>query len=80
MRDENGEWRRFHNEELRCLHRSPNLLRAIKCRMFRWTGHVARLEEGKKAFKVLTGKSTEKRTLGRPRINGRTILEWALKK
>ena len=30
-------------------------------------GHVARMEEGRSAFKVLTGKSTGKRPLGRPR-------------
>ena len=29
----------------------------------RWAGHVARMEEGKSSFKILTGK----RPLGRPR-------------
>ena len=29
--------------------------------------HVARIEKGKSAFKILTGKPTEKRPLGRPR-------------
>ena len=28
--------------------------------------HVARMEEGRSAFKILTGKSTGKRPLGRP--------------
>jgi hypothetical protein len=28
-RDANEEWRRFHNEELRSLHRSPNIARVI---------------------------------------------------
>ena len=36
-------------------------------RRFRWTGHVARMEEGRSAFKILTGKPTGKRFLGRPR-------------
>ena len=31
-RDVNGEWRRLHNEELRSLYRSPNIVRAIKSR------------------------------------------------
>ena len=31
---------------------------------FRWAGHVARMEEG---FKILTGKPTGKRPMGRPR-------------
>ena len=30
-------------------------------------GHVARMEEGRSAFKILTGKPTEKRPLGRAR-------------
>ena len=30
-------------------------------------GHVARMEEGRSGFKILTGKPTGKRPLGRPR-------------
>jgi hypothetical protein len=33
------------------------------------------MEEGRSAFKILTGKPTGKRPLGRP---GSTILEWTL--
>ena len=33
----------------------------------RWAGHVARMEESRSAFKILTGKPTGKRPLGRPR-------------
>ena len=66
-RDENGEWRRLHNKELHSLYRSPNIVRVIKSRRLRWAGHVARMEEGRSAFKILTGKSNGKRPLGRPR-------------
>ena len=38
-----------------------------KYRRLRWAGHIARMEEGKSTFKILTGKSTGKRPLGRPR-------------
>ena len=33
----------------------------------RWAGHVTRMKEGMSAFKILTGKPTRKRSLGRPR-------------
>ena len=33
----------------------------------RWAGHVARMEEGRSAFEILTGTSTGKRPLGRSR-------------
>ena len=36
-------------------------------RRLRWAGHVARMEEGRSAFKILTGTLTRKRPLGRPR-------------
>ena len=73
-RDENGEWRRLDNEELHSLYPSPNIIRVIKSRRLRWAGHVARMEEGRCALKILTGKPTGKRPLGR------TILELTLKR
>ena len=61
------EWRRLHNEELRSLYRLPNVVSVIKFKSLRRAGHVARMEEGRSAFKILTGKPTGKRPLGRPR-------------
>ena len=46
---------------------SPNIVRVIKSRRLRCAGHVARMKEGSSAFKILTGKPTGKRPLGRPR-------------
>jgi len=48
-------------------YRSPNIVTVIKSRILRWAGHVARMEEGRSAFKIFTGKATGKRPLGRPR-------------
>ena len=33
----------------------------------RWAGNIARMEEGRNGFTILTGKFTGKRPLGRPR-------------
>ena len=49
------------------MYSSPNIVRVIKSRRLRWAGHVARMEEVRSAFKILTGKPTGKRPLGRPR-------------
>ena len=51
---------RLHNEELHSLYRSSNIVRVIKSRRLRWAGHVARMEEGRSVFKILTGKPTRK--------------------
>jgi hypothetical protein len=41
-RDEvTGGWRKLHNEELHNLYSSPSIIRMIKSRRMRWTGHVA---------------------------------------
>ena len=49
------------------MYRSPNIARVTKSRRLRWAGHVARMEEGRSAFKILTGKPTGMRPLARPR-------------
>ena len=51
-RDENGDWRRLHKDGLHSLYRSPNIVRVIKSRRLGWAGHVARMEEGRSAFKI----------------------------
>ena len=62
------------------MYRSPNIVRVIKSRRLKRTGHVARMEEGRSALKILAGKPTGRRPLGRPRRRWRTILEWTLKR
>ena len=66
-RDENGECIRLHGEELHSLYRSSNIVRVIKSGRLRWAGHVARIEEGRSAYKILIAKPTVKRPLRRPR-------------
>jgi hypothetical protein len=61
------EWRKLHNEELHNLYLSPDIIRQVKPRRMRWVGHVARMGEERKVYKVLVGKPDGKRPLGRPR-------------
>jgi hypothetical protein len=67
-RDEvTGEWRKLHNEKFHNLYSSPDIIWQVKSRRKRWAGHVARMGEERKVYKVLVGKPEGKRPLGRPR-------------
>jgi hypothetical protein len=50
------EWRKLHCEELHNLYSSPDIIRQIKSRRMRWTGHVARMGQERKLYKVLVRK------------------------
>jgi hypothetical protein len=66
-RDEvTGEWRKMHNEELHNLYTSLDISQVKSMRM-RWAGHVARMGEQRKVYRVLVGKPQGKSPLGRPR-------------
>jgi hypothetical protein len=67
-RDEGtGEWRKLHSEELHNLYSSPDIIRQVKSRRMRWAGHVARMGEERKLYKILVGKPEGRKPLGRPR-------------
>jgi hypothetical protein len=66
-REEDRSWRKLHNDEFHDLYSSPNIVRAIKSRRTRWAGHVARMGEGRGAYRVLVGRPECKRPLGKPR-------------
>ena len=61
------------------MYRSPNIDRVIKSRRMRWVGHVARMEEGRSAFKILTGTLAGKRPLGRRRSRWEDNIRMDLK-
>jgi hypothetical protein len=79
-REEDGSWRKLHNDELRSLYSSPNIVRVINSRRMRWAGHVARM--GERRGEVFTGfwlGSSKVRDhwedLG---LGGRITLRWIL--
>jgi hypothetical protein len=77
-REEDGSWRKLHNDELHNLCTSPNIVRVIKSRRMRWAGHVARMGRGE----VFTGFRLGGRK-GRDKwadvgVGGKITLRWIL--
>jgi hypothetical protein len=66
-REEDGSWRKLHNDELHSLYSSTDIVRVIKSRRMRWAGHVARMGEGRGVYRILVGRPEGRRRLGRPR-------------
>jgi len=65
-REEDGSWRKLHNDEFHNLYSSRNNVRVVKSRRMRWAGHVTRMGEGRGVYRVLVGSPEGKRLLGRP--------------
>jgi hypothetical protein len=57
----------LHNDELHYQYSSSNIIRVIKSKRMKWAGHVARMGEGRDAYRVLVGRPEGKRLLGKPR-------------
>jgi hypothetical protein len=57
--------------KLHNLYSSPDIIRLIKSRRMKWAGHVARMREGRKAYRILVGKPKGKRPLEDQGIDGR---------
>jgi len=55
----------LHNDELHRLYSSPNIVRVLTSKRMKWTGHVARMGEGRGVCRVLVGRPEGKTPLGR---------------
>jgi hypothetical protein len=55
-----GEWRKLHNEELHNLYSSPDIIRQVKSRRMRWAGHIARMGEERKVYRIMVGNPKER--------------------
>jgi hypothetical protein len=62
-----GGWRKLQNKEFHNLYFSSSIIRMMKLRRMRWMGHVARMGEKRKVYRLLVRKPEGKRPLGRPR-------------
>ena len=51
----------------------------LKSRRLRWSGHVARMEQCRNAYKVLVGKPEGKRPLGKPRCRWKDNIKMDLR-
>jgi hypothetical protein len=58
--EEDGSWRKLHNDELHGLYSLLRNVGVIKSRM-RWTVHVARMEVVRGVYRVLVGRPEGKR-------------------
>jgi hypothetical protein len=65
-REEDGSWRKLHNDELHNLYSSLNIVRVIKSRRMSWARHVARMGERRGVYRVLIGRPEVRRPLGTP--------------
>jgi hypothetical protein len=60
-------WRKLHNEQLRNLFPSPSIIRMAKLWRMKWAGHVGRMGEKRKAYRLLVRKREGRRPPRRPR-------------
>jgi hypothetical protein len=66
-REEDGSWRKLHDDELHSLYSSLNIVRVIKSRRMRWAGHGACTREGRGVYRDLVGRPKSKKPLEKPR-------------
>jgi hypothetical protein len=50
------KWRKFYSKDLHILCLFPDIISQMKSRIIRWAGHVARMGEDRKVYKVLVGR------------------------
>jgi hypothetical protein len=77
-REEDGSWRKLHNDELHSLYSTPNIVRIIKSRRMRWAGHVARMGKWRGVYRFWLGSPKVRDHWEDLGIGGRITLSWTL--
>ena len=81
MRDEvTREWRKLYNEELNDVYFSPNIFGVRKWRRMRWAGHVERLRERRRVYRVFLKILRQRDHLGDPGLDESIIVRWIFRK
>jgi hypothetical protein len=75
-REEDGCWRKLHNDELHSLYSSPNIVKVITLRRMRWAGHVARMGRGEMFTGFWFGGQNVRDHLEDLGLGGRITLRW----
>jgi hypothetical protein len=79
-REEDGSWRKLHNDKLYSLYSSLNIVRVLKARRMRWAGHVA-LMGTREAFRGFwLGGPKVRDHWGDLGVGGRITLRWTLRR
>jgi hypothetical protein len=63
-------WKKVHNQEVHNLYVSPDIIKMIKSRRMRWTGHFAHMGKQRNAHKDLVGIPK-----GKTPLDGKIILK-----
>jgi len=58
-----GEWRKLHNEELKYLYSSPNIVLVIESKRMSWVRHVTRVGDRRGVYRFSVGKLEGRRPL-----------------
>jgi hypothetical protein len=77
-REEDGSWRKLHNDEFHSLYSSPNIVRVIKSRGMRWGEHVARMGRGEVFTGFWSGGPKGRDHWGNLGVGVRITLRWTL--
>jgi hypothetical protein len=71
-----GDGRKLHNDRLCGFCSSPNIIRVIKSKNVRRTGHVARMGEKIQTYSILVVKYEGRYLFGDLGMNGRMQCNW----
>ena len=62
------ELEKLHNEELKDLYSSSDIVRVIKSRRMRWVEYVARMGDSRDVYRVLVGENRGKETTWKAQV------------